>query len=261
MLELAPLRARVDGDFPVAVVKGLPGGDAGGIDLARLDARSGGLFRRGGGAGVHGSGHHHDAPVKIIPGVGGSGLLRRERQLRRDGGLRRDGSLGGRGGDLRRDGAEIADFPSDGHIVQGDGPGDAGGDEQVPGDGHVGQGRAPGGVNQEAALHIAGKIPAGLNQDLDHVVQQVHQFRPGQGLRRAEAVVQRVGNPAPGGELRDVGPGVVGHLGLIVVCERAVRSAQLEGPGHHGHGLLAGDAVPRQGFAPAAQVHPGGVEL
>ena len=95
-----------------------------------------------------------------------------------------------------------------------------------------------------------------MNQDLDHVVQQVHQFRPGQGLRRAEAVVQRVGNPAPGGELRDVGPGVVGHLGLIVVCERDVRSAQLDGPG-----LLAGNAVPRQGFAPAAQVHPGGVEL
>ena len=165
-------------------------------------------------------------------------------------------------GEIRdRGAAEVPHRALDGHILQCHVAGDAGSQDQVPGNGHVLKGGAFRRVDHHGALHILGVDHIALDQHLDHVVQDRHDLRPGNGLRGPEVAVRGVGDIAQGGHLRKVGPGVLRHLIRIQVIDRRALSGDVEGPGDHGHRLLAGDGVPGQGRSVVAQVHAGGVEL
>ena len=162
-------------------------------------------------------------------------------------------------GDLH--GAEIPHAALDGDVLQRHGAGDAGGHDQVSGDGHVPQIGPLRRVDHHGARRVGVIGGVGLDQHLHHIVQDRHDLRPGDGVRGAEIAVGGVGDIASGGHLRKIGPGILRHLIRVQIVDVRRLPHQAEGPGDHGHRLLAGDGVPRQGRAVVAQVHAGGVEL
>ena len=165
-------------------------------------------------------------------------------------------------GEVRDHGAaEVPYRAPDGHVLQGHRPGDAGGQNQIPRDGHVLEAGPLRRVDHHRALHVLGVGGAGLDQHLDHVVQDRHDLRPGDGVRGTEVPVGGIRDVAQGGHLRQIRLRVIRHLVRIQVIDRCALPRDVEGPCDHGHRLLAGDGVPGQGLPVVAQVNAGGVEL
>ena len=161
--------------------------------------------------------------------------------------------------DLRA--AEIPHGALDCHVFQRHRAADAGGHDQVSGNGHVPEGRPLRGVDHHRALHVPGVGDIGLDQRLDHVVQDRHDLRPGDGLRGAEVAVRGVGDVPSGGHLRQIGQRVAGHLLRVQIVDRGGLAGDVKGPADHGDRLLAGDGVPGQSRAVVAQIDAGGMEL
>ena len=92
-----------------------------------------------------------------------------------------------------------------------------------------------------------------LDQNTDHVVENVHHLRPGDGIRRPEAAVGTVGDEAPAGHLTYRLLCVGGYLPHVGIGQNGVLAGgDAEGPGDHGDRLLAGDGGAGIGLAVVA---------
>ena len=157
--------------------------------------------------------------------------------------------------------AEVPHRALDRHVLQCHRAADTGGHDQVPGNRHVLEHRALRGVDHQVPLHILGVGDIRLDQCLDHIVQDRHDLRPGDGIRGAEVAVGGVGDVPSGGHLRQIGQRVAGHLLRVQIVDRGGLAGDVKGPADHGDRLLAGDGVPGQSRAVVAQIDAGGMEL
>ena len=123
------------------------------------------------------------------------------------------------------------------------------------------QRRSAGGIDQQRSVRIFGIRCGGLHQNIHHIVQNAHDFRPGDGIRGPEIAVGRVRDvPAPG-HFCHISPCIVRHLIPVRVGQRGGISFDLEGAGDHSHRLLAGNGVGRQRHPVVAQVYAGGMQF
>ena len=204
--------------------------------------------------GIHGHAlQNRDGLALIGDGVGVPGLQSGVGiRLRVLGGLLLD--------DLRA--AEIGDDAAERHIPQQHRAADAGGDDEVPVDPHVVEDDAVLGADHGGAGDILAVLPALLPEAGDQVAEDVHHLRPGDGLVGPEQpALPHVVEPAVFQHGDKVALGVVGHVPGVVKGDVPLGLPQGEGPGDHGHRLLAGDVVVDEGLAVVAEIDPGGVEL
>ena len=158
--------------------------------------------------------------------------------------------------------AEIGDDTAERHVPQQHRAADTGGDDEIPVDLHVMQDHAVPGADHGGAGHILAVLPALLPEAGDQVAEDVHHLRPGDGLVGPEQpALPHVVEPAVFQHGDKVALGVVGHVPGVVKGDVPLGLPQGEGPGDHGHRLLAGDVVVDEGLAVVAEIDPGGVEL
>ena len=132
--------------------------------------------------------------------------------------------------------------------------------DQVPGNGEALEGHVVG-ADDSRAVHVLG-VGTGLIKGLgEHVVQHHRHLGPGDGLGGHDVAAAALDVAGVGhGPHRVLGP--VGHLAGVPEGVHALAAAgELQHPGHHDHGLLAGDGVAGPGMDPVALEHAGGAGL